>query len=96
MQQQAARKIRFFPQDINTNDGGDNEGRKTKAGEGTPTVVYTKAASGAAMQAWKGNPKSGHEATSEANQVEESGKGVDSNADRGRGETPNGQEITPG
>ena len=48
------------------------------------------------MQAWKGNPKSGHEATSEANQVEESGKGVDSNADRGRGETPNGQEITPG
>ena len=46
-----ARKRRFSPQDVNTYDGGDDEGRKTEAGKGTPKVAYTKAASGAAMQA---------------------------------------------
>jgi hypothetical protein len=84
----AARKRRYSPQDFNTYDGADNEGRETEAGKGTPKVAYAEAASGAAAQARNGNPKSDHEATSEANQVEESGKEAYSKADRGGGTDP--------
>jgi hypothetical protein len=52
----AARKRRYSPQDFNTYDGADDEGRETEAGEGTPKVAYIKAASGAAAQARTATP----------------------------------------
>jgi hypothetical protein len=91
----AARKRRYSPQDFNTYDGADDEGRKTKAGEGTPKAAYAEAASGAATQARNGNPKSDHEATSKADQVEESGEEAYSKAYRCGGTDPRWARNNP-
>jgi hypothetical protein len=47
------------------------------------------------MQAWKGNPKPNHEATSEANCVEECSEEAYSKADRGRGKDPRWSRNNP-
>jgi hypothetical protein len=84
----AAKKRPYSPQDYSTDDGVDEEARSTN--EGAPKVAYAAAAwegaaRGAATQRGKGDPKANHEATSEADQVEDSGKEADSKANRGRG-----------
>ena len=86
-----AKKRPYSPKDFSTNDGANKEARATGGEEGGPKAANAAAAGGSAArgtatQRRKGYPKlSDHEATPEADQVEDSGEEAYSKADRGRG-----------
>jgi hypothetical protein len=86
----AAKKRPNSPQNYSTDNGTDEAATATGAVEGGPKLAYAAAARGAAArgaatQRGKGCPKSDHEATSEANRVEDSGEEANFEAGRGGG-----------
>jgi hypothetical protein len=91
----AAKKRRYSPQDFNTYDGADDEGRETKAGEGTPKVAYVKAASGAAAQARTATPSPTTRPPPRPIRSKSPAKRHTPRQTGAGARTPDGQEITP-
>ncbi len=91
----AARKRRYSPQDFNTYDGADEEGRETEAGEGTPKVAYAKAASGGAAQARTATPSPTTRPPPRPIRSKSPAKRHTPRQTGAGARTPDGQEITP-
>ncbi len=91
----AARKRCYSPQDFNTYDGADDEGRETEAGEGTPKVAYVEAASGAAAQARTATPSPTSRPPPRPIRSKSPAKRHTPRQTGAGARTPDGQEITP-
>jgi hypothetical protein len=91
----AARKRRYSPQDFNTYDGADDEGRETEAGKGTSKVAYVEAASGAAAQARTATPSPTTRPPPRPIRSKSPAKRHTPRQTVAGAGTPDGQEITP-